>query len=170
MTPRVIFGGVNLAMSIAGYFGLIENVNNNVQKLLHQSFKSAISNLQASLNASEPEMKTFYIKQALVEFNAACSVEINENLISSLLGKAVCQHFLGDYINRDLTMEEIKNVNLSLSEKTKAISKTVLKQITGFGNFYNLYKCWKGENPYTSDYNERLDKFESYKQLVLATK
>ena len=46
MNPTVIFGAMNIATSIAGYMGLIESVGGNIQKLLHQSFKSAIQNLE----------------------------------------------------------------------------------------------------------------------------
>jgi len=60
-------------------------------------------------------------------------------------------------------------VKLTLSEKTKAVSKTAFK-IIGIGNIYSLYKIVKGENPYTTDYANRLAKFENYKQLALATK
>lgn len=66
-------------------------------------------------------------------------------------------------------MRNIKDVKLTLSEKTKAVSKTTLK-ITGPGSIYSLYKIVKGDNPYTNDYADRLAKFENYKQLALATK
>lgn len=157
MTPSLIFKSFNIATSIAGYFGLIENVQNNVQKLLHQSFKSAISNLQAALNADK-EMKTFYIKQALVEFNAACSVEINENLISSLLGKAMCQHLLGDTANRDLSMRKIKDVQLSGSAKTQVVAKNIFKLLFFPGMMNDIIEPG------------RLEKFEQYKQLALSAK
>ena len=124
MTPAVIFGSINMATSIAAYFGLIESVGGNVQKLLHQAFKSAIQNLQ---------------------------------------------HLMGDIENRDITIQSINDVKLTLSEKTKAVSKTAFK-IIGIGNIYSLYKIVKGENPYTTDYANRLAKFENYKQLALATK
>jgi|GEM_PF-5109249 hypothetical protein len=168
MTPAVIFGSINLAQSIAGYMGLIESVGGNVQKLLHAPFKSAVNNLNAALSSNAANTD-FYIRQALVEFNQACSLEENENLISSFIGKAMCQHLLGDTVNRDITMSKIKNVELTLSEKTKSASKTALKY-SGFGNMYRLYKLLKGENPYTNDYALRLKKFEEYKQLALATK
>lgn len=168
MTPAVIFGSINIATSIAAYFGLIESVGGNVKKLLHAPFKSATDNLRASLTANTSNAD-FYIRQALIEFNEACALEENENLISALIGKAMCQHVLGDFINRDFTMSKIKDVELTLSEKTKAVSKTVLK-MTGPGNIYSLYKIMNGENPYVSDLAERSMKFEKYKQLALATK
>lgn len=111
----------------------------------------------------------FYIRQALVEFNNACSLESNENLISAHIGKAMCQHLLKDYRNRDLTMDNIKNIELTLSEKTKAVSKTALK-FTGPGQLYSIYKLLKGKPETLSDYQERIQLFNEYKQLALATK
>lgn len=169
MTPAVIFGSLNLATSIAAYFGLIESVGGNVQKLLHQAFKSAILNLEYAQTASSDASRLDYIKTAKERFIDAVSVEENENLISSYVGLAMCQHLMGDLVNRDISMRNIKDVQLTLSAKTKAVSKTVFK-LTGPGNIYTLYKIAKGENPYTNDYTDRLAKFEKYKQLALATK
>lgn len=96
-------------------------------------------------------------------------MESNENLISAHIGKAMCQHLLRDYLNRDMTMGNIKNIELTLSEKTKAVSKTALK-FTGPGQLYSMYKILKGETETLSDYQERVKSFNEYKQLALATK
>lgn len=169
MSPAIIFGSLNLTTSIAAYFGLIESVGGNVQKLLHQAFKSAIQNLNYAQTASSDTSRLDYIRTAKERFIDAISVEENENLISSYVGLAMCQHLIGDFVNRDITMRNIKDVQLTLSEKTKAVSKTAFK-LTGPGNIYTLYKIAKGENPYTNDYRDRLAKFLKYKQLALATK
>lgn len=168
MTPAVIFGALNMATSVAAYFGLIESVGGNIKKLLHAPFNSAINNLKSALCATDENVE-FYIRQALVEFNNACSLESNENLISAHIGKAMCQHLLKDYLNRDKTMANIKDVELTLSEKTKAVSKTAIK-FTGPGNLYSLYKALKGESVSLSDYQDRIKSFNDYKQLALATK
>ena len=137
--------------------------------LLHQAFKSAIQNLEYAQTASSDINRLDYIKTAKERFIDAISVEENENLISSYVGLAMCQHLMGDIENRDITIQSINDVKLTLSEKTKAVSKTAFK-IIGIGNIYSLYKIVKGENPYTTDYANRLAKFENYKQLALATK
>lgn len=111
----------------------------------------------------------FYIRQALIEFNNACSLESNENFISAHIGKAMCQHLLRDYRNRDLTMDDIKNIELTLSEKTKAILKTAFK-FTGPGQLYSMYKLLKGKPETLSDFQERIQSFNDYKQLALATR
>lgn len=169
MEPAVIFGSFNISTSITAYFGLIESVGGNVQKLLHAPFKSSVNNLKAANNSNSFQNSEFYIRQALIEFNEACTLEENENLISAYIGKAMCQHLLGDFANRDLTMLNIKEVKLSISEKTKAVSKTALKMF-GLGPIFSAYKILNGEIPYISDYFNRLQKFEEYKQLALATK
>lgn len=155
MTPAVIFGSLNMASSIAAYLGLIDNVSSNVQKLVHAPFKSAISNLKSASTSSNSTNSQIYIRQALIEFNQATALEDNENLISALIVKAMCQHLLGDYANRDMTLSSIKDVNLSRSEKAKAVSKTVLK-ILGLGTLYTSYKLMKKENPLPDDYMNRL--------------
>lgn len=179
MSPAVIFESINFATSIAAYFGLIESVGGNVQKLLHAPFRSAVNNLRAALNSSTSNTE-FYIRQALVEFNQACCLEENENLISAYIGKAMCQHLLGDSVNRDLTMSCIDNVELTLSEKTKTVAKNAFDS-TGVGGLTLAAKIlgrrFKGNNSFDFDdyFSERnlslrIEKFNAYKQLALATK
>ena len=159
MGAAVIFGAVNLSSSIAGYLGLIENVNSNVKKLLHQSFVSAVQNLNYATTASGQNQME-YIRRARDLFIDAISVEKNENLISSYVGLAMCQHLLGDFHNSSMTIERIKDVKLTLSEKSKAISKIALKTFFLPGIPFYTHR----------DYEIRISKFEKYKQMALATK
>ena len=173
MGAAVIFGAVNLSSSIAGYLGLIDNVNSNVKKLLHQSFVSAVQNLNYATTASGTNQME-YIRRARDLFIDAISVEENENLISSYVGLAMCQHLLGDFQNSSMTIERIKDVKLTLSEKSKAVSKIALKMSTG--HLYLIYKALKGEYLssgfpfYYDDYTKRTQKFEEYKQLALSVR
>lgn len=171
MSPAVIFGAVNISTSIASYFGLIESVGGDVSKLVHAPFKSAVNNLKAASTTSG-QTAEMYIKQALFEFNQECALESNENLISAHIGKAMCQHLLNDHINRDLTMASIRDIELTLSEKTKSVSKDVLKTV-GFGMWYQMYKLYKGGTQgesYFNSYEERVEKFNKYKNLALSTR
>lgn len=164
MAPAVIFGTLNMATSVAAYFGIIDSVSGNVKKILHAPFNSAISNLKAALCATDENVE-FYIRQALVEFNNACFLEENENLISAYLGKALCQHLLKDYANRDLSIANIKHVTLSLSAK----SKSALVSATNMGLFGFVGKLTSyilGMTPF----DKRVKSFDDYKQLALATK
>ena len=173
MGAAVIFGAVNLSSSIAGYLGLIDNVNSNVKKLLHQSFVSAVQNLNYATTASGINQME-YIRRARDLFIDAISVEENENLISSYVGLAMCQHLLGDFQNSSMTIERIKDVKLTLSEKSKAVSKIALKMSTG--HLYLIYKALKGEYLssgfpfYYDDYTKRTQRFEEYKQLALSVR
>ena len=118
MTPAVIFSSINLTKSIAEYLGLIESTNSLLNKLVHQAFKAAQSNLEHAYNSSGTTQMD-YLRQARNEFNQAVGVEDNEAKIYALLGLAMCQHFLGDEINAKNTMYKIRNVELSRSEKIK---------------------------------------------------
>lgn len=173
MGAAVIFGAVNLSSSIAGYLGLIDSVNSSVKKLLHQSFVSAVQNLNYATTASGTNQME-YIRHARDLFIDAISVEENENLISSYVGLAMCQHLLGDFRNASMTIERIKDVKLTLSEKSKAVSKIALKMSTG--HLYLIYKALKGEYLpsgfpfYYDDYTKRTQRFEEYKQLALSVR
>ena len=173
MGAAVIFGAVNLSSSIAGYLGLIDNENSNVKKLLHQSFVSAVQNLNYATTASGTNQME-YIRRARDLFIDAISVEENENLISSYVGLAMCQHLLGDFQNSSMTIERIKDVKLTLSEKSKAVSKIALKMSTG--HLYLIYKALKDEYLssgfpfYYDDYTKRTQRFEEYKQLALSVR
>lgn len=169
MDPIIIFRTARLTTSIAAYFKLIENVNENVSKMVHEPFKSASINLTSAFNANS-ENAIMYLKQALIEFTRSCSLEINENLISAYVGKAMCQHLLRDYVNRDITLSRIKDVELTLSEKAKAGAKDFAKYL-GLGWPYYYYKLYKrkskGES-FTMSYDERVSRFNEYKQKALA--
>lgn len=119
MTPSLIFGSINLTKAIAAYFGLINSVDSNVQKLLHQAFKSAIQNLEYAESAIE-QNKMEYIRIARERFIDAIAVEENENLISAYVGLAMCQFYLGDIYNAKTTLTKVHDVRLSRSAKNLA--------------------------------------------------
>lgn len=159
MTPAVIFGSINLAQSIAGYMGLIESVGGDVKKLLHQSLKSALQNLEYARSATG-QNQLDYIRAARERFIDAISVEQNESLISAIVGLAMCQHLLGDDKNVKVTLDRINSVELTLSEKTKSAGLDfLLNAIPVFGPFHTV-----------SFADARKEQFEEYKRLALATK
>lgn len=129
MTPAVIFGSINLSKSIAEYLGLIESTNSLLNKLVHQAFKAAQSNLQYAYDSSGATQMD-YLRQARNEFNQAVAVEDNEAKIYALLGLALCQHFLGDPSNARRTMAKIRNVELSRSEKFKYGTLSVISTVS----------------------------------------
>lgn len=113
---------IGAASKIAEYFGLIEGVNTNVTKLLHQAFNSAKANLEYARNATG-QNQIDYIKQARVEFNQAVAVEENENKILALVGLAMCQYLLGETFNANVTFEKICSVSLTRAEKNRYLAR-----------------------------------------------
>lgn len=161
MEPILIFKSAAVLQSIAAYFGLIESVSTDVKKLLHQSFVSATDLLRFAQN-SEGDVQKKYIQDAMLKFTEAKAVEESENLISAYLGLSMCQYFLGDFANAQLTFGKIRDVELKRSEKIKdELGRALLIAIPGsigipqLGD--ELSKIWLN----------REDKFNEYKQKVL---
>ena len=125
MNPIAIFKAVSVVESIAAYFGVIDSVSSDMKKLLNQSFKSALANLEYAKNAFNPSIRENYIKQATNEFIRAIAVEENENLVSTYLGLSMCQYMLGDSTNAKATLNKISSVNLSKTERAKVIAYDV---------------------------------------------
>lgn len=125
MDPIAIFKAVSVAESIAAYLGVIDSVSSDMKKLLQQSFKSALLNLEYAKNAFNPSIRENYIKQATNEFIRAIAVEENENLVSAYLGLSMCQYMLGDSTNAKSTLQKIQLVKLSKKERAKAIAYDV---------------------------------------------
>lgn len=90
-------------------------INDEMQKVLHMCFKSAIENLNYALHASE-ENKVDYILQARNRFVDATTIEVNENLIIAHFGLALTQFLLNDKTNGLNTLEKIKNIGYTYSK------------------------------------------------------
>lgn len=129
MTPAVIFASINLTKAIAKYLGLIESTNSLLNKLVHQAFRAAKSNLEYAYNSSGATQMD-YLRQARNEFNQAVAVEDNEPKIYALLGLAMCQHFLGNASNAKRSMSKIRDVELSRSEKFKYGTISVISSVS----------------------------------------
>ena len=127
-TVGAVIASMNVANSIAAYFGLIETVSSNVSSLVHQSFKSARLHLEMARTASSREQSKEYIKEAMKKFVEAIAVEKDENLVSSYVGLAMCQYLLGDKENAQKAIQSINNVGLSKPQVMKAGAKSFLKK------------------------------------------
>lgn len=90
-------------------------INDEMQKVLHMYFKSAIENLNYALHASE-ENKVDYIIQARNRFVDSTTIEVNENLIIAHFGLALTQFLLNDKTNGLNTLEKIKNIGYTYSK------------------------------------------------------
>ena len=121
MDVTIIFKATSILKSIAAYLGIIDSLSADVKKLLHQPLKSAIQNLEYAKN-SYSENQLDYLRTARSKFIDAISVEENENLVSSYLGLAMCQFLLGDKDNAHVTLSKIRTVQLTTTERSKAIA------------------------------------------------
>lgn len=122
---------INIGSKIAEYFGLIEGVSTKVTKLLHQSFNSAKINLEYARNATG-QNQIDYIQVAKNKFIEAVTVEENENKVLALAGLAMCQLFLKDDINAQITIRQIVDVELTTSAEVGAGFKGL--SLVGFLN------------------------------------
>ena len=125
MDVTIIFKATSILKSIAAYLGIIDSLSADVKKLLHQPLKSAIQNLEYAKN-SYSENQLDYLRTARSKFIDAISVEENENLVSSYLGLAMCQFLLGDKDNAHVTLSKIRTVQLTTTERNKAIALDIL--------------------------------------------
>lgn len=117
--PVTIITTLNFSKTLLTFFGLINGVSQNVQKLVHQPFKTGKKWLEHAQNASSKDLRNQYLHDAQVEFGKAIELEENENKILSILGLAICQFYLGDINNANSTIREIQNVRLTTKEKIK---------------------------------------------------
>lgn len=81
----------------------------------------------------------------------------------------MCQHLLGDYANRDMTMASINDVKLSIKEKAKATTKVILKKVLLGPITFPMNDVLIDGIP-KNDYFDRLLKFEEYKKKALSSK
>ena len=122
--PVTIITTLNFSKTLLTFFGLINGVSQNVQKLVHQPFKTGKKWLEYAQNASSKDLRNQYLHDAQVEFGKAIELEENENKILSILGLAICQFYLGDINNANSTIKEIPNVRLTTKEKVKGFFYT----------------------------------------------
>ena len=122
MTLMLIFKSLTIAQAIGRYLGIIDSVSSDMKKLLHQSFNSALINLEYAKSASSKDNQLAYIKQAKDEFIRSLPIETDENLVSAYFGLAMCQYYLNDKVNAENTLRQISNISLSKSERNKAIA------------------------------------------------
>ena len=144
----VVYSSISIGLSISKLvIGLVKNrsngdinrsnqiiidyvrlVRSDIESLMHIYFRSALENLNYALTASDGNKKD-YLLQARNRFIDALTVEINENLLLSHLGLALCQHLLGDEINCIKTLERVKNINYSPNNEENIIRHTLINNI-----------------------------------------
>ena len=113
-------------------------INDEMQKVLHMYFKSAIENLNYALHASE-ENKVDYIIQARNRFVDSTTIEVNENLIIAHFGLALTQFLLNDKTNGLNTLEKIKHIGYTYSKDDNEFRQRCL---TFKGQLYDIIKLF----------------------------
>ena len=126
MDPIMIFKSAAVLESLAKYFGLIESVSADVKRLRHEPFNSAIDFLELAKGTNDEVQQQKHVREAMIKFTEAMSLEDNENLISSYVGRAMCLYLLGEEDNAKNTFAKIHNVKLTRPQEIKAIGKGLL--------------------------------------------
>lgn len=93
---RSIFATKNLAISIATYLDLIENVDKKVDKLISKEFNSAIQMLEQARYISNQAVYSNMLVGIIDRFNQAIALEKRERLLLSHLGLMMCYYYLGE--------------------------------------------------------------------------
>lgn len=160
MTIGAVIASMNVAKSIAAYFGLVESASADITSLVHQAFKSAVMNLELAKTSSQRTQCEEYLKEARNKFVEAIAVEKDESLVSAFMGLAMCQYLLGDSSNAVMTIDRIACVQLSSSEKMKARVKSYAKGNV-FGPIIGMINAYNGAK-------ERESNFVEFKNKVIS--
>ena len=118
----MIFKSAAVLESLAKYFGLIESVSADVKRLRHEPFNSAIDFLELAKGTNDEGQQQKHVREAMIKFTEAMSLEDNENFISSYVGRAMCLYLLGEEDNARNTFAKIHNVKLTRPQEIKAIA------------------------------------------------
>ncbi|MBD2169319.1 hypothetical protein H6G04_33705 [Calothrix membranacea FACHB-236] len=119
-----IKSGFNAGIFLGKFFGIIESVENKVEKLINNKYNSAIDYLnQAQKSSILEEQKTLF-REARRAFTEAKDFVQYDKLVISYLGLAICHYYLTDYENCRSTLKELSELKLvlpSLVQSTKSV-------------------------------------------------
>lgn len=93
---HTIFMAKNLAVSIATYFKLVENVDAKINKLISKEFSSAIVMFEQVKLISSPTIYSNMLVTIIDRFNQAIALEKRERLLLSYLGLMISYFYLGE--------------------------------------------------------------------------
>lgn len=91
-----IFAAKSLAISIATYFQIVENVDSKIDKLTKKEFDSALSLLKQAQSVTSPYIYNQILITAIDRFNQAIVLEERDRLLLSYLGLMMCYFYLGE--------------------------------------------------------------------------
>lgn len=93
---HTIFMAKNLAVSIATYFKLAEDIDAKIEKLISKEFNSAIVMLEQVQHISNPAIYSNMLVAIIDRFNQAIALEKRERLLLSYLGLMISYFYLGE--------------------------------------------------------------------------
>lgn len=112
---NTIFLSKNLAVSIATYLNLIENVDKKVDKLISKEYNSAIQMLEQVRYVSNPAIYSNMLVGIIDRFNQAISLEKRERLLLSHLGLMMCYFYLGETNALLMTQKKVANLQFDIT-------------------------------------------------------
>lgn len=154
--------------AIASFLDILKG---EISDIGHIPYKSAFQNLRYAHTANET-LKTGYLVAARSKFIDACIIEVNEDLLLSHLGLALCQKLLGDEMNSSSSISEayaikyspVKSITASEKKAVFDVLFNSLPLVMGasvVGVFYKPEKWWVDE------YNKlRKTQFERFKFTI----
>lgn len=93
---HTIFMAKNLAVSIATYFKLVENIDVKIEKLISKEFNSAIVMLEQVRHIYNPAIYSNMLVAIIDRFNQAIALEKRERLLLSYLGLMISYFYIGE--------------------------------------------------------------------------
>lgn len=112
MDIRGIASLINLSVSLAGYFNLIET--SDTKQLIGSYLGAGINALKQAINSDQEKISL--LREARSRFNKAILLEKEDRLALAHLGLAICHDCLGDKSNCLFSLNEIEKVTIPLTK------------------------------------------------------
>lgn len=114
-----IFQALKITQSLAGYFKVIETIDDKVEKLANSEFDAGIRALKQAYN-SEKETESLF-REARARFNKAIGIEKWERLALAHLGLSIAHFHLGDKTNSEEALIALKDLNFDKGDFIDAV-------------------------------------------------
>ena len=125
----LLFSSVGFSKSIAEYIGIIQSLDEKIDKLSKADFNAGIISLEQAVYSNSNFEKESLLREARSFFNKAIGLEQNTRLLLSYIGLAICHYHLGDMQNTKRTLEKSLNVDFKKDIKEAAQSKEIAKSM-----------------------------------------
>jgi tetratricopeptide (TPR) repeat protein len=114
MHIQVLFQTISLTKSVAEYSGIVESIGKKIDRLMGAELECGLRTLKQATHSTVEQ--TSLLRDARSCFNKAISLEKEEErLVQAYLGLAVCHSYLGDETNAKDALQELLQIEFSLS-------------------------------------------------------